>query len=71
MRLYLKNNQSKKGWGVAQSVELLPSKCETLSSNCTNAKKKKKERKKGRGRGREREREGGRKRARKRKKKVT
>jgi hypothetical protein len=36
-RHYLKNNQSKKGWGVTE--ECLPSKCKALSSNPSTAKK--------------------------------
>jgi hypothetical protein len=39
MRPYLKNNQSTKGWWNDSSGELLPSKCEALSSNPNSAKK--------------------------------
>jgi hypothetical protein len=35
MRLYLQNNQSRKSWKHGLSVEHLPSKCKTLSSNPT------------------------------------
>jgi hypothetical protein len=46
VRLYLKNNLSKKGLG-AQVVQYLPSKCKTLSLNPSTAKKiKKKEKEK-------------------------
>jgi hypothetical protein len=38
---YLKNNQSKKGWGMAQAIELLLNKHETSSSIPCTAKKKK------------------------------
>jgi hypothetical protein len=38
-RPYLKNSKSKKGWGVAQVVEFLPSKCKALISNPITAKK--------------------------------
>jgi hypothetical protein len=31
-RPYLKNNPSKKGWGMAQRLKSLPSKCKVLSS---------------------------------------
>jgi hypothetical protein len=44
MSTYPKNNESKKGWGIVQVVEGLPS--EALSSNCTIVKKKKKKKKK-------------------------
>jgi hypothetical protein len=35
---YLENNQSKRAGGIAQVVEHLGSKCETLSSNPSTAK---------------------------------
>jgi hypothetical protein len=38
IRLYLKNNLSKKTVGVAQMLEHLPSKCEALSSNTSTLK---------------------------------
>jgi hypothetical protein len=38
----LKKKSQKRAGGVAQVVELLPSKCEALSSNPNTAKKKKK-----------------------------
>jgi hypothetical protein len=33
VRSHLKNNQSKKGWGVGPVIECLPNKCKTLISN--------------------------------------
>jgi hypothetical protein len=41
VRTHLKNKQSKRAGGVGQAIELLPSKCEVLSSNPSTAKKKK------------------------------
>jgi hypothetical protein len=40
MRLYLKNNQSRKGWCMAQVIEHLPNKCKALCSNQNQQKKK-------------------------------
>jgi hypothetical protein len=42
MGTYLKNNKRKRAGGMAQVVELLPSKCEALSSNPSTTEKKKK-----------------------------
>jgi hypothetical protein len=43
-KFILKNDQSKKGWGVVQMGEHLPSKDETLSSTLILPKKKKSQR---------------------------
>jgi hypothetical protein len=40
MRPYLKNKESKKGWGMAQVEVHLPGKCKALSSNPSTAKKR-------------------------------
>jgi hypothetical protein len=39
VRLHLRNNESKKGQGVAQMVKDLPSKCKVLSSNSDTTQK--------------------------------
>jgi hypothetical protein len=46
VRPYIKNNQSKKGWGMTQVVEHFTSKCEAQNSNPSTAKREKEKRKK-------------------------